>query len=358
MNNKKTELDHSSHTHSMSGGSYYNYPIEDGMSLVDLWKMIYKSRKHIFVITSLATILAIIYALNQPLVYRVNTILLKPSGGDVQAMTDFIKGSDGADTSSVVFDKFKGNLTSRSIQRNFFNKYNIIDELYPSKAKGKPIDRILREFSYMFEVVVDKNKVTVFMEYKNSEIATNWLNQFIYFVNMETKNQFSEDIRSSISHKILNIEKIIKSKKEMAKRRREDRISSLKEEAAVLQSFLNLEYMKGKVEFLEEESIHIYRKHLVASEIKVLEARVSDEPFIDGLRDLQEELTNLRLVDIDKVQINTATIDQSAYSTETRIKPKRRIIVSIGLVLGIMLGIFYAFFREFYNNIKSSDKQI
>jgi len=35
------------------------------------------------------------------------------------------------------------------------------------------------------------------------------------------------------------------------------------------------------------------------------------------------------------------------YAPEQRIKPKRKLIVALGLILGLMLGVFAAFFVNF-----------
>jgi len=40
-------------------------------------------------------------------------------------------------------------------------------------------------------------------------------------------------------------------------------------------------------------------------------------------------------------------IDQAAEVPDQRIKPKRKLIVMLGLLAGLMLGIFAAFFAEF-----------
>jgi len=85
-------------------------------------------------------------------------------------------------------------------------------------------------------------------------------------------------------------------------------------------------------------------------EVGVLQQRTNDDPFISGLRDLQEELTRLQSVKIDESGLHAATIDRKAYAPEHRIKPKRKLIVVLGMVLGFMLGIFLAFFRNFLDN--------
>lgn len=92
------------------------------------------------------------------------------------------------------------------------------------------------------------------------------------------------------------------------------------------------------------------------AEIAVLQNRKSDDAFISGLRDLQEELSRLRSIRIEEADINTMTVDQAAYPPTSRIKPKRKQIVVLGAVLGLMLGIFAAFFISFLENQRKEDE--
>jgi len=73
----------------------------------------------------------------------------------------------------------------------------------------------------------------------------------------------------------------------------------------------------------------------------------SDDPFIDGLRDLQENLALLRSIKIEEEGMHSVTIDQAAYPPKNRIKPNRRLIVSLGTVIGLFLGIFLVFVVSF-----------
>ena len=83
------------------------------------------------------------------------------------------------------------------------------------------------------------------------------------------------------------------------------------------------------------------------AEIAILKARKSDDPFISGLRDLQEELTLLRSIKIEEEGMHSVTVDQAAYPPKTRIKPNRRLIVSLSTVVGLFLGICLVFFVSF-----------
>ena len=86
--------------------------------------------------------------------------------------------------------------------------------------------------------------------------------------------------------------------------------------------------------------------------VEQLKSRQNDDPFIDSLRDKQNELARLESIHIDPATVRTARLDQAAFPPDKRIKPKRKLIVVLGLMLGLMLGIFAAFFVNFIENQK------
>ena len=86
--------------------------------------------------------------------------------------------------------------------------------------------------------------------------------------------------------------------------------------------------------------------------MEFLKNRKSDDPFISGLRDLQEQLALLRSFKFDESGMHAVTVDQAAYPPKTRIKPNRSLVVSLGTVVGMFLGIFLVFLVSFVQKQK------
>ena len=91
--------------------------------------------------------------------------------------------------------------------------------------------------------------------------------------------------------------------------------------------------------------------------MQFLKTRNSDDPFIPGLRDLQEKLSLLRSIKIAEEGMHAVTVDQAAYPTKNRIKPDRRLIVSLGTVVGLFLGIFLVFIVSFVQKQKETHSE-
>jgi len=103
--------------------------------------------------------------------------------------------------------------------------------------------------------------------------------------------------------------------------------------------------------------LHYSGYRALNAEITTLKERKSDDPFIVGLRDLQEQLALLRSIKIEEEGMHSVTVDQVAYPPKNRIKPNRRLIVSLGTVVGLFLGIFLVFFVSFLQKQKETHSE-
>ena len=170
-------------------------------------------------------------------------------------------------------------------------------------------------------------------------------------VEQNTIRQLVNNMVQSISSRIRSLENEITSKRKIAEQRRYDRIAQLSEALHISES------IKQDKQISQNNASNppLYYKGIKALEVEIslLRTRKSDDPFINGLRDIQEELEILRAVNIDKTKLHAMTLDQKAYPPEYKIKPKRTFIVIIGFILGIIVGIFAAFFINFIENYNS-----
>jgi len=148
----------------------------------------------------------------------------------------------------------------------------------------------------------------------------------------------------------------------MAKQRREDTILSF-EEAAKIAAELGVRERVDTTNVVQNNQLNIsssntqlyYRGYkALNAEMDILKVRKSDDPFIPGLRDLQERLALLRSFKIEEEGQHAVTVDQAAYPPKNRIKPNRRLIVSLGTVVGLFLGIFLVFFVSFVQKKKET----
>ncbi|MBT3715047.1 MAG: hypothetical protein HOG45_00580, partial [Deltaproteobacteria bacterium] len=260
-----------------------------------------------------------------------------------------------------VFYAFKNNLGSRSLQKKFIKEYGLMELLAPERTPETRDIEILESFSKMMKIE-NKGGFSISMESNDPVFAAKLVNDYVGFFDLETVLQLVSDARNSIQEQIVDIEYKIASKRQMAKQRREDQILRFGE-ALIIARKLAIKDRVATNTVVQNNQLNIstsntplYYRGFKAldAEIVFLKNRKSDDPFIGGLRDLQEQLTLLRSFKINESGMHSVTVDQAAYPPKYRIKPNRRLIVSLGTVVGLFLGIFLVFFVSFIQKQKEA----
>lgn len=80
-------------------------------------------------------------------------------------------------------------------------------------------------------------------------------------------------------------------------------------------------------------------------QIEQLKSRKNEDLFLAGLADVMEEKSRLENIKIDLNELDLVKIDQQAIQPNQPIKPKKLLILALGVVVGGMLGILVALIR-------------
>ncbi|MNC38514.1 Tyrosine-protein kinase ptk [compost metagenome] len=139
-----------------------------------------------------------------------------------------------------------------------------------------------------------------------------------------------------------------------ALKQREDRVARLKE-ALVVADEVGMEAPQvtpGRIasdgelsSFVDGSLMYMRGAKAIRAELQVLEARQSDDPFISKLRGLQSQLVFLKGIEVKPGNVSVFTLDSAAEVPETPVKPKKVLILTLGIVIGGMLGVFVALVR-------------
>ena len=251
-----------------------------------------------------------------------------------------VQGVQGV-TTGAAFSAFKNNLSSRSMQKKFIEKYDLLDILAPNRTSETRDIEILEGFSKMIKIE-DKEVFSVSVESDNPEFAAKLVNDYVSFFDFETVRGLVSDAKNSIEEQIMDIEYKIASKRQMTKLRREDQVLRY-QEASKIARVLGIKKRVDATNIIQNTQMNVdiatastplYYLGIEAltAEISILQNRKSDDPFISGLRDYQEQLALLSSIKISEKGMHSVTVDQAAYPPKNRIKPNRRLIVSLGTV--------------------------
>jgi len=81
-------------------------------------------------------------------------------------------------------------------------------------------------------------------------------------------------------------------------------------------------------------------------EVEILQERDQEDLYLTDLAQLREEAARLKGIKLDTERLRLVRLDQLALQSLNPVKPKKAMIIALGLVLGGMLGVFIALIRS------------
>ena len=223
--------------------SQQHLPEDDEIDLAELWHAIWSGKLLIIAISGLFAISSIIYAINQPNIYKATTLLAPASEqggagglakmagqfGGLASLAGINLGGGGTDKTGLALEVLK----SRVFLENFINKHNILvplmaaknwdiysnslildDDVYNAKTKvwvrevkapkkAQPSSwEAYKVFRDILTVAADKDTgmITVAIEYYSPKIATQWLLWLVSDINAAMREQDKAEAQRSIDY--------------------------------------------------------------------------------------------------------------------------------------------------------------
>lgn len=339
----------------------------DEVSLIDVWRVIAKRRTIIVASVLLSVLVAFGYLIFAESVYTARAGLLPPQHKDIQGLLVGYRGGEediGVEryTPESVYSAFLDNLNSQGVRREFFEARKLLQHYVSGdSAADINVDRVFDElFSDRLRVLVDKqNKSFVTVSFSDSDpkLAAQLLNQYINFADRRTVDQLFNDINAAVQSQINLIIDQLDIKLKSAEQRRSDRVTVLREALSVAKalgikdastSFIMADKTQtGLAVNTAQLPLYTRGADALEAEIAVLESRKSDQPFIAGLRDLQERRAFLEGVSIDLDALSATIIDAIARVPYRAEKPRKFLLMSIAATLGLVIGLILVFAAEF-----------
>lgn len=337
-------------------------PVRYGNNEIDLRELLaclWAERLHILLVTLVVAAGAAVYAFLVTPVYEAKASLLPPRQSDIASYNLGRKAASLPDFKVAdVYNIFTRNLTSDAAQRSFFK-----DVYIPSLDEGQrsaPQEKLWERFKERLTVKAPdaKNRPEYFevrVEYKDPELAAQWSNLYVTRAAELARNDMQQNVLQEIDTRVQEIERQIEALRNAALKQREDRIARLKE-ALVVADHVGIEVPQvtpGRTasdgdlsSFMDGSLMYMRGAKAIRSELQVLQSRQSDDPFIAELRGLQSQQAFLKGIEVKPDNVAVFTLDSAAETPETPIKPKRALILALGVVLGGMLGVFIALARR------------
>ena len=361
----------------------YSPTHDDEIDLFELFQSLWQEKILIVLVTAVVTVLALIYALTATPIYQTQATLVPPPAYAVQGYNEgrmeafrgvSEKGKDGASDNSAkaftvddIFKVYLSNLNSLQLRNSFFEEV-YLPSLSAEQQKNSR-ESLLKTFNKILSVKqgdpkTNPNLYQVSVELDNPDEAASWVTQYIDRATTATKLELKKNIEAEQSVRINALSSQITSLLDTAKKEREDQMNLLKEALYIAES-IGLENASpqsdkaslGGNRYIDNDLIYTRGAKTLRAQLAVLEKRSSDEPFIPGFREMNTQLELLRAYKLNDADVSVVTIDEAAEVPTAPIKPKKSLIVAVGIVLGGMLGVFAALIRSMIRKRKNASAQ-
>lgn len=327
------------------------------LDLVDMLEGLWRRKLLIVLVTFLVTGVAVAYALLSTPTYQARVFVQPPSQNDIAHLNNGRGGDSGLDMVTVkdVYEIYLRSLQSESLRREFFQRVYL-----PSLSEGERAgsqDELYARFQSVLSLGSGgkDNPMRYFIraELPDPNQAAEWVVAYAKMAGQRGVDEIIKDVKAEATTKANSIEQGITAARESARRQREDEIVQLNEalrvaraigleKPPIISNSLTTEVSAG----MDGSLTYMRGSKAIEAEIENLESRASDDPFVSNLRQRQHALGFYRGLPIDANAIQVYRLDGAIDSPDRPIKPKKALIVVLGLVMGIMSGITLALLRN------------
>jgi len=337
-----------------------NYYQEDEIDLKQLFRSLADRKWFIFGFTGLVTALAIAYALSIPPTYKVNISFLSPSAFSVLQLNKIKLTSE---TSETIYRKFLNKVMSSQFQRKIFDENDYLTKLNPNNSPIKNLDSYIGGFTKSITLESSKGEesnyekpIRISLEGSDAQVIANFLNDLANSADKETVSEFLNIIQQKIDVRLEEVSREIKLLEQHDNKTKKAKIQKLSyalemaKELGVIENNLSRSINNKSINnstsihFSDRNSLpnwYLFGSKAIQKEIQLLKS--NQHSFIPAIAKLEIETIKLKSFTVSAVGINAMQLNQNAYPTETPIKPKKKLIVSVAFIAGFILSIFFVF---------------
>ncbi|HBO8840874.1 TPA: chain-length determining protein [Pseudomonas aeruginosa] len=330
------------------------------IDLVRLFQILWKGKWIILVVALIFGIVAAIYAYTSKPVYEASIAVLPPSLSNVAGFNQGRTKESGLQAFKVqdVYSVFLRNLQADETRHRFFENVYL-----PSLGGERPASRdsLYRVFNEKISITLpDKTQPSRYrltVEQEDPELAAEWIRRYLADTAEHSVQEMVKNAHREIEVKARDVDQRIQTLRETAKLRREDRIVQLREALKVADA-VGLEkppMISGQVSeqlsaIMNGSLMYMRGSKALRGEIEALESRVSDDPFIPALRTLQEQEKLYSSLRVNTDEVAVFRQDGSVEMPDSPVKPKKLLLVMMGLLLGGAVGVVTVVFNSLYRN--------
>ncbi|KAB0550298.1 chain-length determining protein [Pseudomonas argentinensis] len=339
----------------------------DEIDLIELFRTLWMKKRLIIFVTLAVTLAAAAYAFLTPPVYRAQASIMPPTLSDIAGFNLARNKDIGLEPFKIddVYRVFTRNLQSDQSKRRFYSEVYLPSLTDDQKKASR--DTLYKKFLERVAIAGPTNsqpdRFVLNIEGSDPIEAAQWAELYIKNVEQQSIKEMLSNAQSEIDVRGRNLMQQIETLRYSAKVRREDRMMQLKEALKVAQTIglQNPPMIAGQMNdqlsaIMEGNLTYMRGAKALKAEIDALAQRASDDPFVPELRNLQEQHALYASLRIQPERVAVYRLDGTFETPDEPIKPKKSLILILGIVLGLVLGSFAALIQVISNNSRSSGK--
>ena len=328
------------------------------IDLLELIAAIWAQKLLIISVALVAALAAATYAFLSKPVYEARVYLRPPT---LNGIADFNYGRTVDSeltpfTIKDVYEVFTRNLQSESLRRTFFNEVYLPS--LPASERGGSQDVLYAEFLRTLTIGLPSkeqpDRYFVIVQSEDPVRATGWVKDFAVRAGAAAENEMISNATREAEVRARNLGQQISTLQETESRIRQDSITRLSEALAIAEAIglqnppiisgnLSAEISAG----MDGQLTYMRGSKALKAEIQNLETRKSDDPFIGKLRALQIKQSFYTDLKVSADTVSVYRQDGPIEQPDRPIKPKKGLIILLGLFLGGVLGFMIALIRHF-----------
>jgi chain length determinant protein (polysaccharide antigen chain regulator) len=329
------------------------------IDFLDLIQGLWQRKLLMFGTAIVVFLAAVAYVLVSSPVYQAKVFVQPPTQNDI-AYLNYGRGNDvGLELFSVkdVYEVFLRHLQSESLRRSFFQTV-YLPTLPEAQRKGSQ-DELYARFGKLLSVSLENKdaptRFSITANLLSPQQAVDWVASYAQLAGDRAKQEVLKNAKSDALVKANNLQRQISAARESTRKQREDEIVQLKEALLIAKS-IGLEKPPIISDSLSTEVsakmdgslIYMRGSKALEAEIKNLQDRQSDDPFIASLRVQQSALSFYNDLSIDPALVAVYRQDGVVELPDQPVRPQKLLIVVLGLVLGLILGGIVALMHYLY----------
>lgn len=353
----------------------------DEIDLRELACTLWKSKLLIIVTTLIVTCFAAAYAFLSTPIYETTVRTLPPTAGDLteynmgsQLTSNSIIGTAAARSTHAAasagikaltvkeaYDAFLQRLTSDTVRRTFF------DETYLPAHDGEQTEaskqalwkRLNQELKIKLPTKPSELTAELTLSGESPSTIAKWANNYVNLALGATRAVLLDDLAGEVALRKQSTAKQIEILRKAAPLARQNRVTRLESAVKVAKEIgLNepisnstLISVDGAANKDNDDNVLYLRgSKALQSELNQLKSRVKDDAFITELPDLLKSQALLNSINVKPERFLVARVDSAALAPDTPIKPKKALILILGIILGGVLGVFLTLVRHTFKS--------